>query len=151
MTKEEVVQAEEESFEAATRVAELMLELESLAEEQESESEDSGFGFTNRLIKGGKEMLTLIESGPINKRLQKLNQPEYLFLQSVRKYVGSFNKQHGSMELTHGHGMNALEHLQAIHSLTCEGIKDDIGVRKKIKDVMDWWLKMAGYLSLIHI
>jgi hypothetical protein len=145
--KEEVVEAEEECINAATRMGELALELENLAEKRESESEDSGFGFMNRLIKGGKEMLSLIESGPTNKRLRKLNQPEYLFLQSVRKYAGSFNKQHGSMELTHGRGMNALEHREAIYTLTCEGIKDDDDInKKKVKEVMDWWLKMAGYL-----
>jgi hypothetical protein len=145
--KEYVVEAEEKCVNSATRVAELTLELENLAEKRESESEDSGFGFMNRLIKGGKEMLTLIESGPTNKRLRRLNKPEFIFLQSVRKYAGSFNKQHGSMELTHGRGMNALEKREAIYTLTCEGVKDDDAIsKKKVKEVMDWWLKMAGYL-----
>jgi hypothetical protein len=51
------------------------------------------------------------------------------------------------MELTHGRGMNALEHREAAHTLTCEGVKDDEAINKnKVKKVMDWWLKMAGCL-----
>jgi hypothetical protein len=51
------------------------------------------------------------------------------------------------MELTHGRGMNALEHREATCTLTCEGVKDDDVISKnEVKEVMDWWLKMAGWL-----
>jgi hypothetical protein len=66
---EEVVEAKEEHINAATCMAELTLELENFAEKRESESEDSGFGFMNRLVKGGKERISLIESGPTNEHL----------------------------------------------------------------------------------
>jgi hypothetical protein len=144
--KKELAQFEDHMTDAAIQMADFALELEDLAEKREIESEDSGFGFMNRLIKGGKEMLSLIENGATNKRLRKLNKPEYLFLQSIRKYAGSFNKQHGSMELTHGRGMNALEHREKIHALTCGGIQDDEELQKQITTLMDWWLRVAGYL-----
>jgi hypothetical protein len=89
MAKEEVVEAKEECINDATRVAELTFELENLAEKQESESEDLGFGFMNRLIKGGKEMLSFIESGPTNKRPHQLNKPEFLFLLSRKVLTNS--------------------------------------------------------------
>jgi 6-phosphofructokinase len=43
--------------------------------------------------------------------------------------------------------MNALEHWEATCTLTCEGVKDDDVISKnEVKEVMDWWLKMAGWL-----
>jgi hypothetical protein len=51
------------------------------------------------------------------------------------------------MELTHGRGMNALEHREAACTFTCKGVKEDDAIsEKKVKEVMDWWLKMTGHL-----
>jgi hypothetical protein len=43
--------------------------------------------------------------------------------------------------------MNALEHREATCTLTCKGVKEDDAIsEKKVKEVMDWWLKMTGHL-----
>ena len=127
-------------------------ELEGIVEDMKACSEQTGFGDMNQKIRGAKEFLSVVkpiaEQAKKVKKLERLDQAEYLFLQAIRTKAGKFNKMHGSMELTAARGMLAVERRQPVYDITCQayaGTDPDLK-NLKVKEVMDWWLELAGIL-----
>lgn len=128
-------------------IRQLTDEFDEAVEERKRISIETGFGDNNRKERGLNNFVKTIKESLAKKDTQACaSQAEFLFLQSMRRYAGHFNKQHGSIELTNSRGMQALANAATIRELTCSPFVDDAGKHAKVTQVMDWWFFMAEIL-----
>jgi hypothetical protein len=80
-----------------------------LAAPREEYARYSRFTTMTARIKGGKEMVTVLKgASKTNNGLEWLDEVEFIFHQALKQFSGAINRQHRTMELTNGHGINAL-------------------------------------------
>jgi hypothetical protein len=89
-------------------------ELEVAIAERDEFDSNSGYMVMTAKIRGAKELLKLVNEADASGKKVKLDQAEFIFMQAIRTYAGGFNKQHGTMELTNGLGIMALENREDI-------------------------------------
>jgi hypothetical protein len=100
-------------------------------------------------IRGAKELLKLVNEANDRGKKNKLDQAEFIFLQAIRTHAGCFNKQHGTMELTNGLGIMALENHAKIAEALWTAYSSNPVRNAAVRVVADWWGELAGYLYVI--
>ena len=131
---------------SAAEVEELESKLRNLIESIAFNSESGGLGLMNRRIRGAKEFIRLTSSTDSIAKLIQLDQAEFLFRRSIQLSAGSFNKQHGNMELTARRGMMAMERRDEIFDATIAAFLDNPVLNGKVQDIMNWWKRAATIL-----
>ena len=120
--------------------------VQEMREDMESHAEESGFGATNRELKGANGFMEAVKDGKDGQKLDQLDQAEFVFRRAMTTKAGSFNKQHGSMELTARRSMLALARREEIYDLTVQAFADNKTKQQEITEIMDWWKQQAETL-----
>jgi hypothetical protein len=121
---------------------------EAVAKRDEFDS-TSGYMVMTAKIRGAKELLKLVNEVDESGKKKKLDQAEFIFLQAIRTHAGCFNKQHGTMELTNGLGIMALENRADIAEALRTAYSSNPARNAAVRGVADWWEELAGYLYVI--
>jgi hypothetical protein len=107
---------------------------------------NSGYMVMTAKIRGAKELLKVVNEVDESGKKKKLDQAEFIFLQAIRTHAGYFNKQHGTMELTNGLGIMALENRADIAEALRTAYSANPARNAAVRVVADWWEELAGYL-----